>query len=108
MLTMKDELANVALKLKANIYFDGGVVSHTVINPNGSKQTVGLIRPGSYHFTTDAPEQMDIIAGSCKVKQKGESAFKTYQAGQSFNVPAKSAFDISVDAGLCEYLCTFK
>lgn len=105
--SVPEQLSNVSLKLKANIYFDGGVTSHTVNSAGGARQTVGLIRPGAYHFTTDAPERMDIIAGACRVKQANETAFKEYKAGAAFNVPAKSAFDIQVDQGLCEYLCTF-
>ena len=102
-----EQLEKVSLKLKANIYFDGGVVSHTVLSEDGRRRTVGLIRKGEYHFTTDAPEQMDIIAGACRVKQAGEKDWKTYAAGQAFKVPGKSSFDIAVDSGLAEYLCAF-
>lgn len=105
---MIEQLENVALKLKANVYFDGGVVSHTAIAKDGSKKTVGLIRPGQYHFTTDAPERMDIIAGSCRVQLAGAKDWKAYKAGEGFDVPGKSAFDIAVDSGLAEYLCIFK
>ncbi len=105
-MSLLEEMKDVTLKLKANIYFDGGVISHTILK-NGERKTVGLIRPGQYNFNTDAPERMDIIAGSCRVKLKGETAFKTYGAGTSFNVPAKSAFDIAVDTGIAEYLCSF-
>ena len=52
-----EQIKNVSLTLKANIYFDGGVISHTLITPEGTRKTVGLIRPGTYHFNTDAPEQ---------------------------------------------------
>ncbi len=102
-----DQLENVTLKLKANIYFDGGVISHTVTSAGGPRRTIGLIRPGIYHFTTDAPEQMDIVAGSCRIKLAGQAEWKTINTGQSFNVAGKSAFDIAVDAGNAEYLCTF-
>lgn len=102
-----EQLSNVTLKLKANIYFDGGVVSHTATSADGKRQTVGIIRPGRYHFTTDAPERMDLVAGDCRVQLAGESGFKSYSAGQSFNVPAKSSFDIEVAKGIAEYLCTF-
>ena len=104
---MEEQIDNVSLKLKANVYFDGGVVSHTIMNADGSKKTVGLIRVGQFHFNTDSAERMDIIAGSCRVKLKGQPEFKTYNAGDSFHVPAKSGFDIAVDAGLTEYLCSF-
>jgi uncharacterized protein YaiE (UPF0345 family) len=104
---MNIQLDNVSLKLKANVYFDGGVVSYTILLSDGTKKTAGLIRPGQYHFNTDAAERMDIIAGVCRVKINGESGFKTYNAGEFFNVPAKSGFDIAVDGGLAEYLCSF-
>lgn len=108
MSSIPEELQKVSVKLKANIYFDGGVISHTLLLADGSRKTVGLIRSGQYHFNTDAAERMDIIAGSCKVKLQGESAWKAYPAGGSFDVPAKSGFDISVENGLTEYLCSFK
>ncbi len=50
---------NVTAVAKANIYFDGKVVSHTVLMPNGAKKTLGVIYPGSYHFGTGAPERME-------------------------------------------------
>jgi uncharacterized protein YaiE (UPF0345 family) len=102
-----DDLKKVTLKLKANVYFDGGVISHTAVSEDGSKKTLGLIRPGAYHFNTDAPERMDIVAGTCRVKFANDKNWKTFQAGEAFNVPGKSSFDIAVDDGLAEYLCTF-
>ncbi len=71
MSSQPEQLENVSLKLKANVYFDGGVVSHTAIASDGSRKTVGLIRQGQYHFNTEAPERMDIIAGACRVKRAG-------------------------------------
>ena len=101
-------LDNVSLKLKANVYFDGGVVSHAVIEAGGARRTVGLIRPGAYHFDTGAPERMEIIAGACAVKQAGAADWTVYRAGQGFDVPGKSSFDIRVDEGLTEYLCSYR
>ncbi len=96
------EINNANVKLKANVYFDGGVTSHTLLLTGGVKKTVGLIRPGKYHFNTDAAERMDIIAGVCYVALAGQTEVKTYSAGQTFNVPAKSGFDIEVKEGLEE------
>ena len=101
------ELKNVSVPLKANIYFDGKVVSHTLLETSGAKKTVGLIYPGSFTFNTGAPEQMDIVAGECRVKLKGETAWKNYSAGTGFRVPGNSAFEISVEKGITEYLCSF-
>lgn len=105
---LPENIGGASVKLKANVYFDGGVVSHTILHKDGKKQTVGVIRPGTYKFNTDAPERMDIIAGDCKVKQAGETEWKPYAAGQTFKVPGKSSFEISVEKGLCEYLCSFE
>jgi hypothetical protein len=92
---------------KANIYFDGRVVSHSILFADQSKKTLGLIYPGHYHFGTDKAERMDIIAGQCSVKLDGPSAVKTYAAGDTFEVPAKSGFDIDVKASICEYVCSY-
>jgi uncharacterized protein YaiE (UPF0345 family) len=101
------EFTGVTVLTKANLYFDGGVASHTLILPDGSKKTLGLIRPGSYHFNTDAPERMEIVAGSCRVHLDNEKAVTDYAAGTSFNVPGRSGFQIEVAGGICEYICSF-
>jgi uncharacterized protein YaiE (UPF0345 family) len=49
---------NVSVKKKANIYFDGKCVSHTVMFPNGTRSTIGVIFPGTLTFNTAAPELM--------------------------------------------------
>jgi uncharacterized protein YaiE (UPF0345 family) len=98
----------VEVSTKANVYFDGKVVSHTVRFPDGSKKTLGLIYPGSYHFGTEAAELMQISAGACRVRIKGDSEFKLYAAGSAFRVPANSGFDIAVDVGIAEYVCSFE
>lgn len=101
------QFSGVTVHTKANVYFDGGVVSHTVLFADGTKKTLGLIRSGNYHFGTGAPERMEIVAGSCKVTLDGQSAVQTYGAGTFFDVPGKSGFTIVVEAGLCEYVCSF-
>jgi uncharacterized protein YaiE (UPF0345 family) len=101
------QFANVTVVTKANVYFDGKVVSHTVLFANGEKKTLGLIWPGSYHFGTGAPERMEITAGACRVTLDGQAATKDYAAGTAFDVPGNSGFTIEVKAGLCEYICSF-
>ena len=97
----------VSVVTKANVYFDGNVVSHTLLLPEGAKKTLGLIRPGSYHFGTDASELMEIVDGSCRVTLDGGTPVRAYAAGSSFTVPAKSGFTIEVESGLCQYICSF-
>lgn len=104
-MTQFDDVSVVA---KANVYFDGKVVSHTVHFKGGEKKTLGLIYPGSFHFTTGAPERMDIIAGSCRAKLAGKDEWVAYGAGSGFDVPGNSAFDIAVEGGIAEYICSFR
>jgi hypothetical protein len=101
------EFKGVTAVTKANIYFDGKVVSHSILFADQSKKTLGLIYPGQYHFGTDRAERMEIIAGDCSVKLDGQTTVNNYSAGQLFEVPAKSGFDIEVKSGICEYICSF-
>jgi uncharacterized protein YaiE (UPF0345 family) len=101
------QFTGVTVHTKANVYFDGKVVSHTVLMPDGAKKTLGLIYPGSYHFGTGAPERMEITAGACQVTLDGHAATQDYAAGSHFDVPGKSGFTITVTSGLCEYICSF-
>jgi hypothetical protein len=98
---------NVSVKKKANIYFDGKCVSHTVLLPNGTRSTIGVIFPSSLTFNTAAPELMEISLGVCKVRLAGETEWKTYGAGEKFTVPGNSSFDIEVLETL-DYVCHFE
>jgi hypothetical protein len=101
------QFSNVTAVAKANVYFDGKVVSHSILFADCSKKTLGLIYSGSFHFGTDKAERMEIVAGSCSVKLDGQSETKEYSAGTFFDVPAKSGFDIVVASGIAEYVCSF-
>ena len=46
------EFKNVTVVKKANVYFDGKVTSRTVLFPDGSKKTLGIMQPGEYEFST--------------------------------------------------------
>lgn len=107
MTTSSMTFSNVTAVAKANVYFDGKVVSHSILFGDGSKKTLGLIYPGSYHFGTDKAERMEIVAGACTVTLDGQSAARAYEAGQAFEVAAKSGFTIVVAGGICEYVCSF-
>ncbi len=102
-----EKFENVTAIAKANVYFEGRVVSHTILLPGGVRKTLGLIHPGAFHFGTDLAERMEIVAGTCSVKLDGATAAFTRGPGETFDVPAKSGFDIEVVAGICEYVCTF-
>ena len=107
MSSIPTEFRGVTAVAKANIYFDGKVVSHSILFPDGTKKTLGLIYPGKFHFGTEQAERMELVAGHCVVKLDGQGTTATYSAGQTFEVPAKSGFDIEVTSGICEYICSF-
>lgn len=96
----------VSVVKKANIYFDGKCVSHTVLFPDGSRKTVGVIFPSTLTFTTGAPEVMELNAGHCRVRLQGQDEWKTYAGGESFAVPGNTTFDIEVLETL-DYVCHF-
>lgn len=98
---------NVSVAAKANVYFDGRVVSHALTLPDGSRKTLGLIYPGSYHFGTDAAERMEVVAGVVRVTLDGSSETTSYEAGSCFEVPAHSGFTIESLDGIAEYICSF-
>ncbi len=107
MSTIPDKFSGVTAMTKANVYFDGRVVSHTILLPDGTKKTLGLIFPGKFHFGTDKAERMEIVAGACVIKLDGQPDTQHCAPGQYFEVPAKSGFDIEVTGGICEYICSF-
>ncbi len=97
---------NVSVVKKSNVYFDGKCVSHTVLFADGTKKTIGVIYPSALTFNTGAPEIMELLGGRCRVRLAGESEWTEYQAGQSFNVPGNSSFEIETLEFL-DYVCHF-
>jgi uncharacterized protein YaiE (UPF0345 family) len=105
---MPKRFDDVSVICKANIFFEGKVISHTILFSDGEKKTIGLIFPGTFKFNTDAPERMEITAGNCRVRQAGEEQWDPYPAGTFFMVPGKSSFEIAVDEDILEYICSFE
>ncbi len=102
-----EKFTEVAVPCKANIYFDGKVISHTLLFADGSRKSLGLIYPGTFTFATAAPERMMIVAGSCRAKIAGSTDWSDYPAGTFFDIPGNSSFEISVADGIAEYICSF-
>lgn len=103
---MSDAYESVKVVKKANVYFDGKCVSHTVYLPNGERKTLGVILPSVLTFNTAAPERMEIMGGRCRVKLAGAQDWAMYTAGQSFDVPGNSRFDIEA-LDTVDYVCHF-
>ena len=100
------EFKNVTVVKKANVYFDGKVVSRTVLFPDGSKKTLGIMQPGEYEFSTGDKEIMEILAGKLDVQLPGQSGWKAVKGGESFEVPANAKFKMKV-AALSDDCCSF-
>ncbi|MBX9714980.1 MAG: pyrimidine/purine nucleoside phosphorylase [Burkholderiaceae bacterium] len=102
---MTDQIT-ASIATRANVYFDGKCVSHSITLPDGTKKSVGVILPSTLNFNTGAPEVMELVAGACRVKLSGSERWVDYAGGQSFSVPGQSSFDIEVTDAL-HYICHF-
>lgn len=100
------EFQNVTVVKKANIYFGGQVVSHTVLFADGTKKTLGVMQAGEYEFSTGAAEIMEILSGELEWQMKGDSCWQKIVGGEAFDVPANSAFLMKVPV-VTDYCCSF-
>jgi len=91
--------------LQANSYFDGQVRS-VGFERHGRRQTVGAVDVGEFHFGTEAPERMTVVSGELFTRLPGSPEWRAFPAGTSFEVPAKSGFDVRATAPAA-YLCEF-
>jgi len=90
---------------KTNEYFDGKVKS-IAFQTETLPATIGAMAPGDYEFGTVAKEKMTVVSGALSAKLPGSNEFQTFAAGDSFDVPADSKFNVKV---ACEtaYLCLY-
>ena len=95
-----------SVSTRANVYFDGKCVSHSITLADGTKKSVGVILPSTLKFNTGTPEVMELIVGACRVRLAGSDAWTVYTGGQSFSVPGQTSFDIEVSEAL-HYICHF-
>ncbi len=106
-MSITEKFEGVTLTTKANVYFDGKCVSHGFVLADGTKKSVGVVLPASLSFGTAAAEIMECVGGGCRVRLKGADEWKTYGAGDSFEVPANSSFDIEVSGEPFHYICHY-
>ena len=93
---LMSEFKDVTIIKKANIYFDGKVTSRSVIFPDGSRKTLGIMLPGEYEFNTDDKEIIEIISGDLEVSLPEAEGWKTIKDGEAFEVPPRSKFGLKV------------
>lgn len=90
---------------KVNEYFDGTVMSIAFTAPEGPA-TVGVMAPGEYEFGTAKREIMHVVSGVLTVQLPGADQWESFEAGERFDVPADSRFQVRTaveTAYLCEY-----
>ncbi len=88
-----------------NEYFDGKVKSiafQTATLP----ATVGVMAPGEYEFGTSQHETMSVVSGELTALLPEQAEWQTFSAGNSFEVPANSKFQLKVNVDTA-YLCTY-
>lgn len=100
------EFNNVTVVREANVYFGGKVTSRTVKFEDGSRKTLGVMLAGEYTFDTAAAEVVEMLAGEMDVRLPGSDEWKTCQAGETFEVPADSRFDLVVKE-FADYCCSY-
>ncbi len=101
-----DRFTGVTVVKKANVYFDGKVTSRTVLFPDGSRKTLGILLPGDYEFSTGQREVMEVLAGRIKALLPGEQEWRVYEPGQSFAVPPESSFKMQIQE-VTDYCCSY-
>ncbi len=76
---------NVTVQKKANIYFDGKVISTSISFPDGSKKTLGVMQEGEY---------------------ENNSEWINIKSGESFEVPKNSSFKLKIHE-ITNYCCDY-
>ena len=101
-----ENIASASVTAKANVYFDGKCVSHSITLADGTKKSVGVVLPSTLTFNTGAAEIMECVAGGCEYRLDGSADWLKSSPGEKFSVPANSKFDIRV-AEAYHYICHF-
>ena len=96
----------VSVVIEANVYFGGKVSSRTILFPDGSKKSLGILLPGEYHFNTSEPENMKIISGMAEYRLDENDDWKKVEQNGEFNVTGNSSFDIRA-LDVVDYCCSF-
>lgn len=100
------EFKNATISKKANVYFDGKVVSYTVKCEDGTTKTLGVMQEGDYTFNTGAAEVMEFLSGELSVELPNQTEPLVIQGEATFDVPANSSFTLHVKT-VATYCCAY-
>ena len=95
----------VTVNKKANVFFDGKCVSHTVTLANGERKSVGVILPSTLRFDLTTKEVMEVVDGTAHVSINGAPE-QAFAAGQSWTVDAGAYCVIRAEQPV-HYVCHF-
>lgn len=91
---------------KVNEYFDGRVKS-IAFKTETLPATIGVMAAGDYEFGTQAKEYMTVTSGSLSAILPGHTDWQTFKAGDTFEVPANSKFQVRAEVESA-YLCLYE
>lgn len=87
-----------------NTYFEGKVQSLGLDTDKG-QATVGVMKKGTYQFSTSTAETIIVVSGIMDIKLP-EGQWAKYAEQEKFEVPANSKFDILCDTDVA-YICYY-
>ena len=90
--------------VKHNSYFEGTVQSLGLDTDKGHA-TVGVMKRGTYQFSTSTVETIIVISGVMNIKL-ADSEWTKYAEQEKFEVAANSKFDIICDTDVA-YICYY-
>jgi len=99
-------LQHVSVAKQANVYFNGKVTSRSVLFTDGSRQTLGVVLPGEYEFSTAEGEIMQVTSGEFEVLLPGETDWKAFKAGSQFELAPNVSFSLRTSQ-ISEYCCHY-
>lgn len=100
------DLNNIKITKEPNIYFEGKVVSYSLIPEDGLRKTLGVMQVGDYEFNTEEKEIIEITSGKMEILIANELEWKKIETGMTFQVPASSSFKLKV-AQVTSYFCSY-
>lgn len=99
-------LQHVSVAKQANVYFNGKVTSRSVLFTDGCRQTLGVVLPGEYEFSTAEGEIMQVTSGEFEVLLPGETDWKAFSAGSQFELAPNVSFSLRTSQ-ISEYCCHY-
>ena len=100
------QFKNITVEKKANIYFEGKVISRKIIFSDGSIKTLGVMLPGEYEFKTNSKELMEITSGKLEYQLLNNTDWITITDGMNFSVPNNSSFKVKIRQ-IVDYCCSY-